>query len=150
MNAPALQIGITVTDLDRSLSFYRDTLGLSLKNETTFEQQDTQKLFKRPNCYAKIASLQSSDTIESPSVELIEFTSKQTEPPKNNFLSSISEICFFTDNLWREYHRLCALGVEFLCKPHDFFDFTIEGFQKSRAMYFKEPDGMVLKMVEVF
>ncbi len=133
------------------MSFYQDTLGLSLQNKTTFAQEDTQKLFKKSNCYAKVASLQGSRTIESPSIELIEFTSQQEKGQKSTFLSSsVSEICFFTDNLWREYHRLCALGVEFLCKPHDFFDFTMKGFQKSRAMYFKEPDGMVLKMIEVF
>ena len=143
-----LHVGVTVTDIDRSIAFYRDTLGLSFQGELTMEGDTTDKLFGRENCRARVAYLNGSSHIEAPPVELIQFTSEQAQVREADlFSTSISEICFSTDDLWREYHRLCELGVEFLSEPQE-FDFTKDGFGKSRAVYFKDPDGIILELIE--
>lgn len=143
-----LHVGVTVTDLDRSIAFYRDTLGLKFQSEMTMEGETTDKLFRRKNCKARVAYLNGSSHMEAPPVELIQFTSEKAEErPADLFATSISEICFRTDDLWREYHRLYDLGVEFLSEPQD-FDFTKEGLGKSRAVYFKDPDGIILELIE--
>lgn len=143
-----LHIGLTVTDIDRSIAFYRDTLGLSFQGELTMEGEATEKLFKKPGCAARVAYLNGSSHIDAPPVELIQFTSeKAQEKPSDLFSTSISEICFLTDDIDREYRRLCDLGVEFLSKPQD-FDFTADGFGKSKAVYFKDPDGIILELMQ--
>ncbi len=144
-----LHIGLTVTDIDRSIAFYRDTLGLSFQGEITMEGEATEKLFGKPHCRARVAYLNGSNHIEVPPVELIQFTSEKAQTKKSDlFSTSISELCFLTDNLWREYQRLRELGVEFLSEPQD-FDFTTDGFGKSRAVYFKDPDGIILELMEI-
>ncbi len=143
-----LHVGVTVTDLDRSIRFYRDTLGLAFQGELTMEGEATEKLFGKPGCRARVAYLNGSDQLQVPPVELIQFTSETAASKKSDlFSTSISEICFLTDDLWREYRRLLELGVEFLSEPQD-FDFTADGFGKSRAVYFKDPDGIILELME--
>ncbi len=142
-------VGVTVSDIDRSIAFYRDTLGLAFQGELTMEGETTDKLFGRTNCRARVAYLNGSTHMEVPPVELIQFVSERAEERKADlFATSISEICFVTDDIWREYHRLCELGVEFISEPQD-FDFTADGFGKSRAVYFKDPDGIILELMEM-
>lgn len=143
-----LHVGLTVTDMDRSIRFYRDTLGFTFQGELTMDGEATEKLFAKPDCRARVAYLNGSDHLKGPSVELIQFTSETAVAKKSDlFSTSISELCFLTDDLWQEYRRLCALGVEFLSEPQD-FDFTADGFGKSKAVYFKDPDGIILELME--
>ncbi len=144
-----IHVGVTVSDLDRSIAFYRDTLGLAFRGELLMEGEATDKLFGRPNSRARVAYLNGSDHLEVPPVELIQFTDRQIERRSSDlFATSISEICFVTDDIQREYDRLRALGVEFLSEPQD-FDFTADGFGKSKAVYFKDPDGIILELMQM-
>lgn len=144
-----IHVGVTVSDIDRSIAFYRDILGLAFQGELLMEGDTTDKLFGRRGCRARVAYLNGSSHMEVPPVELIQFVSEQAEQRKSDlFSTSISEICFVTDDIWREYHRLCALGVEFISEPQD-FDFTADGFGKSCAVYFKDPDGIILELMEM-
>ncbi len=143
-----LHVGVTVTDLDRSVAFYRDILGLSFRGELRMEGETTEKLFGKPSCRARVAYLNGGGRLNTPPVELIQFVSDEAKKQKSDlFTTSISEICFLTDDLWGEYHRLQGLGVEFLSEPQD-FDFTADGFGKSRAVYFKDPDGIILELMQ--
>ena len=143
-----LHVGLTVSDLDRSIAFYRDVLGLTYQGALTMEGPATEALFARPNCRARVAYLNGSDVLEFPPVELIQFTSEQAVAQKADlFQTSISELCFHTEDLWAEYRRLKSLGVVFLSEPQA-FDFTADGFGKSLAVYFKDPDGIILELME--
>ncbi|WP_409240688.1 VOC family protein [Mergibacter septicus] len=46
-----------------------------------------------------------------------------------------------------EYQRLSQLGVEFLSEPQ-YFDFSHYGCGKCKAVYFKDPDGITLELIE--
>lgn len=143
-----LHVGVTVTNIDRSIVFYRDMLGLIFQGELTMRGEATAKLFGRPGCRARIAYLSSSSQIKGPAVELIQpITEQETIREADLFSTSISELCFETDDLWREYHRLRALGVTFLSEPQD-FDFTADGFGRSRAVYLRDPDGIILELMQ--
>ncbi len=114
------------------------------------EGEATAKLFGRPGCKARVAYLGGSSHVKGPAVELIQpITEPETVREADLFSTSISELCFQTDDLWREYDRLRALGVEFLSEPQD-FDFTADGFSKSRAVYLKDPDGIILELMETY
>lgn len=142
-----IHVGVTVSDLDRSIDFYKNIMGLEFVGQILMEGNETDKLFRRKNCKAKVAYL-NSGKLNCPPVELIQFISENANEVKADlFNTSISEICFRTDDIWAEYERLKALGVEFLSEPCD-FDFTAYGFGKSTAVYFKDPDGIILELIE--
>ena len=48
-------VGLTVSDLDRSVAFYRDILGLEFQGEIFMEGKETDKMFRRANCKARVA-----------------------------------------------------------------------------------------------
>lgn len=46
-------VGLTVSDLDRSIAFYRDILGLEFRGEILMEGEETDKMFREENCKAR-------------------------------------------------------------------------------------------------
>ena len=148
MISDVLHIGLTVRDLDRSAAFYRDVIGLRHQGELLMEGPAADAMFGRPNSRARVAYLCGGAAVNSPPLELIQFTDQQPEEQRTDlFRTSVSEICFVTDDIQREYERLSALGVEFLSPPQE-FDFTADGFGKSRAVYLRDPDGIILELMQ--
>ena len=143
-----MHVGITVSNIENSIKFYRDILGLTLKGQAIMEVKETDKLFAMNNCKVKIAYLNGSDNIMSPPIELLEFVNNETikDKPQLNKIS-ISEICFRVDNIEKVYKHLIDNNVECLSEPQE-FDFTAYGFSKSKALYFKDPDGIILELME--
>ena len=75
-------VGLTVSDLDRSIAFYRNILGLEFQGEIFMEGEETDKMFRKENCKARVAYLNGSKALEAPPVELIQFV--DSKPIKNN------------------------------------------------------------------
>ena len=63
------------------------------------------------------------------------------------FTTSISEVCFYTDDIDFVYKTLIENHVECLSEPQ-YFDFRADGFGESRAFYFRDPDGIILEMMQ--
>ena len=140
-------IGFTVSNIDRSVEFYKNILGLYYQGEMIMDGPETEELFQKVNCKARVAYLRPKEK-SSPQIELIQFTdSKADKDTPDLFKTSISELCFMTDNIDNEYNRLKSLGVEFLSSPQT-FDSTEYGFGKSRAVYFYDPDGNILELIQ--
>lgn len=143
-----MHVGITVSDMNKSIAFYRDILGLSFQGELLMEGKETDLLFGRENCKVRVAYLNGSDSMMAPPVELIQFIGGEAEKTSSDLhKTSISEICFKVTNIDEEYKKLIKHGVECLSEPQ-FFDFTDSGFGKSKALYFKDPDGIILELME--
>lgn len=143
-----VHVGLTVKDLDRSVAFYRDVLGLAYLGEMKMEGPETERLFQRKGCTARVAYLNGSQELAAPPVELIQFEDQEPRQQAGDlFRTSISELCFTTDDIDKEYQRLKELGVEFLSEPQT-FDSTQYGFGKSRAVYLRDPDGIILEIIQ--
>ena len=141
-------VGLTVLDLDRSIQFYRDVLGLRFTGEILMEGKETEEIFQKKNCSARVAYLNGSEENRMPPVELIQFTDGNIEKSEASlFRTGVSEICFYTDNAEKTYRDLIEKGVECLSAPQN-FDFRKDGFGRSRGFYFKDPDGIILEMME--
>ena len=141
-------VGLTVSDLDRSIAFYRDILGLEFQGEIFMKGEETNKMFRRANCKARVAYLNGSKAIEAPPVELIQFVDNKVNQIQSDlFTTSISEVCFYTDDIDSAYKILIENHVECLSEPQ-YFDFSSQGFGKNKAFYFKEPDGIILEMMQ--
>lgn len=112
------------------------------------EGDSTDALFNIKDCKVRVAYLNGSEEISSPPIELLKFEKglKKDGNPELNKIS-ISEVCFQVENIDNAYKNLLSKGVEFLSQPQ-FFDFTEQGFGKSKAVYFKDPDGIILELIE--
>ena len=141
-------VGLTISDLDRSIAFYRDILGLEFQGELLMAGEETDKLFHRRNCKARIAYLNGSKNVESPPVELIQFIDNAVHKIQSDlFTTSISELCFYTDDIDLTYKHFIENNVECFSEPQH-FNFTSQGFGESKAFYFKDPDGIILEMMQ--
>lgn len=143
-----MHIGITVSNIENSIKFYRNILGLTLIGQALMEGKETDALFAMNNCKVKIAYLNSSDNIIAPPIELLEFITPETTKDKAKLNKiSVFEICFRVENIEKVYKHLIDSNVECLSEPQE-FDFTSYGFSKSKALYFKDPDGIILELME--
>lgn len=142
-------IGLTVKDMDESIDFYKNVLGLNFEGELLMQGKETDILFNMKNCKVRVAYLNNSENIVSPSIELIQFIDKDIDCDKASlFKTSISEICFKTNDIDKVYNHLLKNNIECISSPQS-FDFTKYGFGKSKAMYFKDPNGIILELIEV-
>ena len=141
-------VGLTVSDLDRSVAFYRDILGLRYEGELLMEGGETEAMFQRGNCRARVAYLNGSDQLNMPPVELIQFVGDEVaHKAADLFTTSISELCFYADDADAVYQKLMEQGVECLSSPQE-FDFRHDGFGRSRAFFFRDPDGIILEIMQ--
>lgn len=60
---------------------------------------------------------------------------------------SISELCFCVEDAWFVYRELVDKGVECLSAPQA-FDFRESGFGRSLAFYLRDPDGIILEVMQ--
>ena len=56
-------VGLTVSDLDRSIAFYRDILGLEFQGEIFMAGEETDRLFRMKDTKARVAYLNGSKAI---------------------------------------------------------------------------------------
>lgn len=82
-------VGLTVSDLDKSVIFYRNVLGLEFQGEVLMVDNETDKLFHKENCKARVAYLNGSKNIEASPVELI----------------------WFVDNVIKKFNQICLLHL---------------------------------------
>lgn len=143
-----IHVGVTISDMDRSIAFYRDILGLTFQGELLMQGKETDLLFQRDNCKVRVAYLNGNEHIMSAPVELLQFVDDDAKKDLCDLhKTSISEICFKVSDIEAEYEHLIANGVECLSSPQE-FDFTSSGFGKSKALYLKDPDGIILELMQ--
>ncbi|WP_288694891.1 VOC family protein [uncultured Brachyspira sp.] len=143
-----MHIGITVSNIEKSIHFYKDILGLTFKCEAMMEGKETDLLFNMKGVKVKIAYLNGSDNIIAPPIELLQFINEEAKKDTSQLNKiSISEICFRVENIDEMYKHLIKNNVECLSEPQ-YFDFENYGFGKSKALYFRDPDGIILELME--
>lgn len=143
-----VHIGLTVSDIDKSIEFYQNILGLTKTGELVMQGKETDKLFGKENVKVKIAYMNGEEKISAPPIELLQFVDNDIIKEEGSlFKTSASEICFKVENIERLYKKLKENSVECISEPQ-YFDFTEFGFRKSKALYFKDPDGIILEAME--
>lgn len=142
-------VSLTINNLEESIKFYEDTLGMKLIKQKIMECESTELLFGISSCNVHVAHLRSCDDCGSPDIELLEFRQKDTlkDDIRINRVS-ISGISFYVENIQKTYEDLKAKGVEFVSSPQ-YFESVEDGFGKTKSVYFKDPNGIILELQEI-
>ncbi len=139
-------VGITVKDLDASIRFYHDVLGLPFSNEPSpwFDGEDLGKAVGVPGGALRQVSLLLGDTM----FELLEYKSppSQTTGPLSSQSLGASHVAFHVDDIEAKKAELEAKGIEFYSEVNTVDEGVLAGW---RWVYFEDPDGYPLELVEV-
>jgi catechol 2,3-dioxygenase-like lactoylglutathione lyase family enzyme len=139
-------VGITVNDLDASIRFYHDVLGLQFSNEPSpwFDGAELGPAVGVPGAALRQVSLLVGET----TLELLEYKSppsETTSPLKSNSRGA-SHVAFLVDDIETEKAALEAKGIEFFSPVNVVDEGVLAGW---RWVYFNDPDGYPLELVEV-
>ena len=132
----------TVSDMERSVAFYRDILGMkvvwdSVQAGVQFKGPVADNLTDCPGTELHIVFLSINERL----IELVEYTStgKPLVDNKANDTGS-AHVCFKTENIQALHKKLSANGVRLHCTPQNLGGVWV--------MYFRDPDGIILEAMQ--
>ena len=139
--------GFNVSDMERSLEFYRDLLGLEVTNDLVFEGEILEQMTAQKNPRAHIVFLGNGDNRHM--LELIQWLSPIGEPTNLPAMNGVglSHLGLRVDNVDEFYNSLSARGVRFINPPAVREDAVYPRPQKLCLM--KDPDGNVIELIEL-
>jgi len=132
----------TVSDLDRSISFYRDLLGMELISLAGRDPAFVEKVTGIPAAKLKVAYLQAPGH----RLELIQYLSppgKKLDLRTNNV--GCAHLAFNVDDLSKMYAEMKAKGVHFKSAPQEVPAGPNKG---TLTVYFTDPDGITLEFLQ--
>jgi lactoylglutathione lyase len=146
-------IAVMVKDIDRSLHFYRDLLGLEVVTPEEHIAGPVAEMVKKPGCHMREYRMRAPDGIQGYdrneagvglTFDLIQWLTPES-PVQRNEIHHVpsAHICFGVDNLPEIYERLKAEGVEFVSPPVRF-----SGEGEWHVLFFYDPDGNLLELNE--
>jgi catechol 2,3-dioxygenase-like lactoylglutathione lyase family enzyme len=132
----------TISDLDRSIAFYRDLLGMELMSLAGRDPAFVEKVTGIPGANLKVAYLQAPGH----RLELIQYFSppgKKLELQTNNV--GCAHLAFNVDDLPKMYAEMKAKGVHFKSAPQEVSAGPNKG---TLTVYFTDPDGITLEFLQ--
>jgi catechol 2,3-dioxygenase-like lactoylglutathione lyase family enzyme len=138
--------GIIVSDLERSIDFYLDVLGLEMLTEPSpvFDAPELGEALGVPGAALRMVTFRLGDD----TLELLEYSAPPSPidtPMPQNALGA-HHVAFRVDDIQAKYDELVARGVPFLSPPNAIDEGVLAGW---RWAYFTDPDGITLELVEV-
>ncbi len=144
-------IAVCVADLEKSLAFYRDVLGLTVKLHATQEMArrpgaESAEMYERPRTARTVANVWFDEpSSPQPFLVLTSHPGDQVggEPIKLD-QRGISHISFEVENVKAFAEELIAKGVELAGAIEDFTD----GSGNVRTIFVYDPDGILVQFDE--
>jgi lactoylglutathione lyase len=139
-------VGLTVADIERSIIFYRDLLGMKLVGRRACVDAD---YVAQQTGYEGVRLSVASFRVQGESqqsMEVVEYLNHTGEPanPATN-RPGTTHLCITVDDLQLAYEDLKAKGVEFKSEPVTITAGPNEG---GLVVYFYDPDGYTLEMFQ--
>lgn len=132
---------LSVSDLDRSLAFYRDLLGMNVVFEVDFSDETLGIVNGLTGCKARVAHLALGDSV----LELFEYREPEGRPlarERRQCDTGFIHIGFRVTGIHEHYQRMKQAGVRFFSEP-------LEVRPGTSIVYFQGPDGEVCEMRQV-
>ena len=143
MIASVNHTSFTVSHLERSISFYRDLLGMELISLAGRDPAFAEKVTGIPGANLKVAYLQAPGGHR---LELIQYFSplgKKLDLQTNNV--GCAHLAFNVDDLAKMYAALKAKGVQFKSPPQEVPAGPNKG---TLTVYLTDPDGITLELLQ--
>ena len=142
-----LHTGLTVSDLGRSIAFYRDLLGLELITQWDSSQPYLRTVVGYPDAELRIALLRlpaAPDAVPGHHIELLEYRRPRgSRGDANTYIPGNGHVAFMVENLDATYAELRAKGVRFKSAPVDITHGRNAG---AKAVYFFDPDEHLVEI----
>jgi catechol 2,3-dioxygenase-like lactoylglutathione lyase family enzyme len=139
-------VGITVKDIDASIRFYHDLLGLQFSNEPSpwFDGEELSRGVGVPGAELRQVSLLVGET----TIELLEYKAppSETQRPLTSNSLGASHVAFLVEDIEAAKAELEAKGVSFYSDVNVVDEGVLAGW---RWVYFEDPDGYPLELVQV-
>lgn len=138
-------VAVTVSDMDRSLAFYCDLLGLKEVERHRLEGETISKMAGKPDVIMEVVRLEAPET---PGVLLD--LQQYVVPAGKVSDAQLGDVahahfCFGVPDVWAAYKDLSEKGVEFVSEP---VSFDLE-WGIVYVVFFKDPDGFILELMQV-
>lgn len=135
-------MGIVVSDMERSLKFYRNLLGLKVVKDFSEKGDYIDSILGLSGVNLRMVKLVTDD---GSMIELLQYLSHPNQPPIKSEICDLgcSHVAFAVDNLYEEYKRLSENGIKFNCSPY----ISPDGYAK--VTFCHDPDGISIELVEV-
>ena len=138
-------VSVTVSDMERSLGFYCDLLGLKEVERHRLEGETISKMAGKPDVIMEVVRLEAPET-PGVMLDLQQYVTPESKVSDAQ-LGDVahSHFCFGVPDVWAAYRDLKAKGVEFVSEP---VSFDLE-WGIVYVVFFKDPDGFVLELMQV-
>jgi catechol 2,3-dioxygenase-like lactoylglutathione lyase family enzyme len=138
-------VGLTVSDIERSVEFYGTTLGMHLVRRRVAEADylSQQTGFEG----VRLAAASFKPSAESPqTIELVQYLT-HAGPALNSATNQVASahLCFETPDIQQTFSRLQAQGVRF---KTPIVPITSGPNQGGSVVYFYDPDGFILELFQ--
>jgi catechol 2,3-dioxygenase-like lactoylglutathione lyase family enzyme len=143
-------VSFTVSDIDASVKWYTEVLGLEYVRSQEQANEYTEKLVAFKNAHLKVAQLRvPGDTIplSRHHIELVEYVNPRGEViPLDTNRTGVGHWAFMVDDIHKDFERMKALGVKFKAEKPVAIEAGVNkgGF----TVYFTDPDGITLELVQ--
>ncbi len=132
----------TVSDVDRSVAFYTDALGMKLLNVSEREPAFSELVTGIPGAHLKIAYVEVVDY----RIELIQYLAPTAEKIDTRTCNvGSAHVAFNVENLQGIYREMSAKGVKFISEPRVIPAGPNKG---GKAVYLEDPDSNTLEFIE--
>ena len=135
-----MHVGITVSDMARSVAFYRDVLGFAVTGRgEAFDEED------RPLDLQGVHLLSTAMACGDCQIELLQFLAPHgadTAPKMCD--AGCVHMALAVDDIRSVYERLQAAGVTVNAPPQK----DDSGYEWAYWMFFKDPDGTMIEVVQ--
>lgn len=142
-NSSFAHVGLTVSDVDRTVAFYEKYFGFKVQfsgmfPDGFFDAKPTLYQLK-PGAACKMAMIESPDGV---ALELFQFLEQTPAVPAKWNTPAYHHICLKVDDVNEKYREMKADGVEFFFEP----DYKGEPENNEFWVFLKDPDGNMIEL----
>lgn len=138
--------GFVVKDIEKSVQFYSEVLGMRVAGRTERQGEFVEQVLAFPGAHIKGGFV---DMGEGHQLELIQYLSPASgDNNLNRNDLGASHLAFFVDDMDKFYQETAQKGLKYNNPPAPMYDEN--GKLARKACYAQDPDGNWLEFVETF
>lgn len=136
-----VHIGVSVVDLEKSVKFYQDVVGMEIVYRAYHEGEKISRVVDVPDATLKICVLQKGAV----RLELIDYgkPEKQQVAYKDQSTPGLIHLAMKVADVDEAYRRMKALGYGFNSEP------MVTRENGPKICYFRGPDNVIMELYEV-